>query len=146
LLADVFTLYLKTKNFHWHMSGSHFRDYHLLLDEHGEQLFAMTDDIAETGQEAWRDHAPLNRRHLASPKTKGQRFRVTAPHSMVAELCDDNGHLTQSLRSAHELCEKHSDVATASLIETWIDETERRVWFLSEIEIGANAETPRTQI
>jgi starvation-inducible DNA-binding protein len=79
-------------------------------------------------------------------RLKDNDFEVTAPHSMVAELCDDNGHLTQSLRSAHELCEKHSDVATASLIETWIDETERRVWFLSEIEIGANAETPRTQI
>jgi starvation-inducible DNA-binding protein len=137
LLADVFTLYLKTKNFHWHMSGRHFRDYHLLLDEHGEQIFAMTDVIAERARKL--GEATL---HSIGDISRHQRLKdndseVMAPQSMLAELCEDNQQLTQSLRTAHELCGKHNDVATASLIETWIDETERRVWFLSEIQIGA---------
>src|ERR1700677_2731941 len=134
LLADVFTLYLKTKNFHWHMSGSHFRDYHLLLDEHGDQIFAMTDVIAERarklGETTLHSIGDISRHQ----RLKDNDSEVMAPQSMLAELCEDNQHLTQSLRSAHELCDKHNDVATASLIETWIDETERRVWFLSEIQ------------
>jgi starvation-inducible DNA-binding protein len=136
LLADVFTLYLKTKNFHWHMSGSHFRDYHLLLDEHGDQLFAMTDVIAERarklGGTTLHSIGDISRHQ----RLKDNDYEAMAPQYMLAELCEDNQRLTQSLRSAHELCGKHNDVATASLIETWIDESERRVWFLSEIQTG----------
>jgi starvation-inducible DNA-binding protein len=133
LLADVFALYIKTKNFHWHMSGRHFRDYHLLLDEQSQQIFAMTDDIAERARKI--DATTL---HSISDITQHQRLKdnnteVVSPKDMLAELCADNQHLTRSLRSTHEVCEQHNDVATASLIETWIDETERRTWFLSEI-------------
>jgi len=133
LLADVFALYLKTKNFHWHMSGRHFRDYHLLLDEHGEQIFAMTDDIAERARKLGGTTL-----HSISDISKHQRLKDNnaegvAPEDMLSELRADNQGLTRNLRSAHELCEKHNDVATASLIENWIDETERRTWFLSEI-------------
>ena len=133
LLADVFALYLKTKNFHWHMSGRHFRDYHLLLDEHGEQIFAMTDDIAERARKLGGTTL-----HSISDISKHQRLKDNnaegvAPEDMLSELRADNQELTRNLRSVHELCEKHNDVATASLIENWIDETERRTWFLSEI-------------
>jgi starvation-inducible DNA-binding protein len=133
LLADVFALYVKTKNFHWHMSGRHFRDYHLLLDEHSEQIFAMTDDIAERARKI--GGATL---HSISDISRHQRLKdnnaeVVAPKDMLAELCADNQHLTRFFRSAHEVCEKHNDVATASLIEIWIDQTERRTWFLAEI-------------
>jgi starvation-inducible DNA-binding protein len=134
LLADVFALYLKTKNFHWHMSGSHFRDYHLLLDEHGEQIFAMTDDIAERARKLGGTTL-----HSISDISRHQRLKdnneeFVAPKAMLAELFADNRHLTRSLRSTHEVCDRHNDVATASLIENWIDETERRAWFLAEIE------------
>jgi starvation-inducible DNA-binding protein len=133
LLADVFALYIKTKNFHWHMSGRHFRDYHLLLDEHASQIFAMTDDIAERARKIGGTAL-----HSISDITRHQRLKdnnaeVVSPKDMLAELCADNQQLTRSLRSTHEVCERHNDVATASLIETWIDETERRTWFLSEI-------------
>jgi len=133
LLADVFALYLKTKNFHWHMSGVHFRDFHLLLDEHAEQLFAMTDDIAERARKI----GGTTLRSI-SDISKHQRLNdnndeFVAARDMLVELCADNQQLTRFLRSAHELCARHSDVATASLIETWIDETERRTWFLSQI-------------
>jgi starvation-inducible DNA-binding protein len=133
LLADVFALYVKTKNFHWHMSGRHFRDYHLLLDEHGGQIFAMTDDIAERARKL--GGITL---HSISDISKHQRLKDNnadrvAPEDMLAELRADNLELTRNLRSTHELCEKYNDVATASLIEVWIDETERRTWFLSEI-------------
>ena len=133
LLADVFALYVKTKNFHWHMSGRHFRDYHLLLDEQGEQILAMTDDIAEGARKI--EGTTL---HSISDVSKHQRLKDNnaervAPEDMLAELRADNQGLTRYLRSAHELCEKHNDVAIASLIENWIDETERRTWFLSEI-------------
>ena len=133
LLADVFALYIKTKNFHWHMSGRHFRDYHLLLDEHGTQIFAMTDDIAERarkiGGTTVRSVSDISKQQ----RLKDNNAERVAPEDMLAELRADNQELTQNLRSAHELCEKHNDVATASLIENWIDETERRTWFLSEI-------------
>jgi starvation-inducible DNA-binding protein len=133
LLADVFALYVKTKNFHWHMSGPHFRDYHLLLDEHGAQIFAMTDDIAERarkiGGTTVRSVSDISKHQ----RLKDNNAERVAPEDMLAELRADNQQLTRNLRSAHELCEKHGDVATASLIENWIDETERRTWFLSEI-------------
>jgi starvation-inducible DNA-binding protein len=136
LLADVFVLYVKTKNFHWHMSGSHFRDYHLLLDDHGEQIFAMTDDIAERarkiGGTTLRSISDISR-HQRLADNNDERV---APASMLAELAADNRQLTRFLRAAHELCERHNDVATTSLIETWIDETERRTWFLSETVQG----------
>lgn len=133
LLADVFGLYLKTKNFHWHMSGSHFRDYHLLLDEQAEQIFAMTDVIAERarkiGATTLRSIGDISRHQ--SLKDNDEEF--VAPRDMLVELYGDNQGLTRQLRSTHELCEFHGDVATTSLIEIWIDETERRQWFLAEI-------------
>ena len=133
LLADVFALYLKTKNFHWHMSGQHFRDYHLLLDEQGEQIFAMTDDIAERARKI----GGTTLRSI-SDVTKHQRLKdnnaeFVEPLDMLSELRADNLNLTRSMRATHELCDKYNDVATASLIEVWIDQTERRTWFLSEI-------------
>jgi starvation-inducible DNA-binding protein len=133
LLADVFALYLKTKNFHWHMSGRHFRDYHLLLDEHATQIFAMTDATAERarkiGGTTLRSISDISRYQ----RLKDNNAEVVTPEDMLIELRSDNKELTGNLRSTHEVCEKHHDVATASLIENWIDETERRTWFLSEI-------------
>jgi len=133
LLADVFALYLKTKNFHWHMKGRHFRDYHLLLDEHAGQLFAMTDDIAERarklGGTTLRSISDISR----NQRLKDNNEESVTPKDMLAEVCADNQQLTRFLRSTHEVCDKFNDVATASLIETWIDETERRAWFLSQI-------------
>ena len=132
LLADVFALYLKTKNFHWHMRGRHFRDYHLLLDEHSDQIFAMTDEIAERarkiGGTTLRSISDVSRQRL-----KDNNSERVEPMAMLSELRADNLELTRNLRATHEVCEKHNDVATASLIENWIDETERRTWFLSEI-------------
>src|SRR5882724_2330860 len=133
LLADVFALYIKTKNFHWIMSGPHFRDYHLLLDEHAAQIFAMTDDIAERARKIGGTTL-----HSISDISRHQRLEdnneeFVTPEDMLAELSDDNQHLTRSLRSAHEVSEQHNDVATTSMIEVWIDQTERRTWFLSEI-------------
>jgi starvation-inducible DNA-binding protein len=133
LLADAFALYLKTKNFHWHMTGPHFRDYHLLLDEHAEQIFAMTDDIAERarkiGGTTLRSIGDIARHQ----RLKDNDNESVAPKQMLAELSADNQALTRYFRSAHETCEKYNDVATASLIEVWIDQTERRTWFLAEI-------------
>jgi starvation-inducible DNA-binding protein len=133
LLADVFALYLKTKNFHWHMKGRHFRDYHLLLDDQSEQIFAMTDDVAERARKI--GGATL---HSISDVAKHQRLKdnneeVVSTKKMLTELYNDNRQLTRFLLSTHEVCERHNDVATASLIENWIDETERRSWFLGEI-------------
>ncbi len=133
LLADVFALYLKTKNFHWHMRGRHFRDYHLLLDEHAGQLFAMTDDIAERarklGGTTLRSISDISR----NQRLRDNNVESVTPKDMLAELCADNQQLTRFLRSTHEVCDKFNDVATASPTETWIDETERRAWFLREI-------------
>jgi starvation-inducible DNA-binding protein len=133
LLADTFALYLKTKNFHWHMSGPHFRDYHLLLDEQSEQIFAMTDDIAERarkiGGTTLRSVGDISRhQRLTDNDDEG-----VPPQRMLTELNADNQALTRYFRAAHELCDKYNDVATASLIEVWIDQTERRTWFLSEV-------------
>jgi starvation-inducible DNA-binding protein len=132
LLADVFSLYVKTKNFHWHMSGPHFRDYHLLLDEQSEQIFDTTDDIAERVRKI--GGVTL---HSIGQIARLQRVvdndRDFVPaQQMLTELCEDNAQLAVNLRSAHSLCDEYGDVATASLIENWIDETERRVWFLYE--------------
>jgi starvation-inducible DNA-binding protein len=133
LLADVFALYLKTKNFHWHVSGPHFRDYHLLLDEQSTQIFAMTDAIAERARKIGGTTI-----HSISDIAKNQRLKdnnkeSVSPMDMIGELCDDNQQLTRSLRATHEICDRHNDVATASLIEVWIDESEQRTWFLAEI-------------
>lgn len=132
LLADVFAIYLKTKNFHWHMSGPHFRDYHLLLDEQADQLFAMTDPMAERvrklGGTTLRSTGQIGKMQ----RVKDNNAEYVKPLEMLAELRDDNSHLSRHLREAHGLCDDHEDVATASLIENWIDETERRVWFLFE--------------
>jgi starvation-inducible DNA-binding protein len=133
LLADVFALYVKTKNFHWHMTGQHFRDYHLLLDEHTEQIFDLTDDIAERARKI----GGTTLRSI-SDITKDQRLKDNndenvTPKEMLTELTADNQALTSYFRAAHEVCDKYNDVATASLIENWIDETECRTWFLSEI-------------
>lgn len=133
LLADVFAFYLKTKNFHWHMTGRHFRDYHLLLDEQADQLFAMTDEIAERtrkiGGTTLRSIGDVGRHQ----RLKDNEKESLMPGDMMTEIYLDNRELTGFLRSTHEICEKHNDIATASLIENWVDEAERRSWFLSEI-------------
>ncbi len=132
LLADMFGLYLKTKNFHWHVSGPHFRDYHLLLDEQGEQIFATTDAIAERVRK-------IGATTLRSIGHIGRLQRIAdndadfvTPMDMLAELRDDNKRLVARMRETHDLCDEHGDVATASLLEVWIDEAERRTWFLFE--------------
>ena len=132
ILADVFAIYLKTKNFHWHMSGPHFRDYHLLLDDQGDEIFAMTDPVAER----------VRKIGGSTLRSVGQIARVkrildndaeyVTPLDMISELRDDNAQLTRSMREVHSLCDEAGDVATASLLENWIDETERRTWFLLE--------------
>jgi starvation-inducible DNA-binding protein len=136
LLADVFALYLKTKNFHWHMSGRHFRDYHLLLDEQSDQIFAMTDPIAERARKI----GGLTL-HSIGEIARLQRIadsdaEAVAPLEMLAELHADNVNLVAAMRRTHETCDTYDDVATASLLENWIDETERRAWFLREIVGG----------
>ena len=132
LLADVFALYIKTKNFHWHVSGPNFRDYHLLLDEHGDQLFAMTDDIAER----------IRKIGGTTVRSIGQIARITriadndadyvTPMDMLSELWEDNKALVLYLKNVHSLCDGAGDVASASVIENWIDEAQRRAWFLYE--------------
>jgi starvation-inducible DNA-binding protein len=137
LLADVFALYVKTKNFHWHMSGQHFRDYHLLLDEQATEIFAITDTIAERarkiGGTTIRSIGDIGK----NQRLKDNNKEGVSAMDMISELCDDNQQLTRSLRAVHEVCDRYNDVATASLIEVWIDESERRTWFLAEIAQGA---------
>ena len=138
ILADVFALYVKTKNFHWHMSGQHFRDYHLLLDEQADQLFAMTDPIAERVRKL--GGITL---HSVGEIARNQRVldndaEYVEPLDMLAELAEDNKTMAARLREAHNVCEEHRDVATTSLIEVWIDETERRAWFLFEATRSRN--------
>jgi starvation-inducible DNA-binding protein len=132
ILADAFALYLKTKNFHWHVSGPHFRDYHLLLDEQSEQIFATTDDIAERvrkiGGTTLRSISQISK--LQTIKDNDESF--VPAHEMLRELMNDNKHVAASMRECHELAEKHDDAATAGLLETFIDGTERRTWFLFE--------------
>ena len=132
LLADLFALYLKTKNFHWHVSGPHFRDYHLLLDEQADQLYATTDPIAERARKVG-GTTLRSIGHIARvQRVKDNDADYVTPLDMLAELREDNGQLAARLREAHNVCDEHGDVATASLLEVWIDETERRVWFLFE--------------
>lgn len=132
LLADTFSLYLKTKNFHWHMSGPHFRDYHLLLDDHGDQLFAMTDDIAERvrkiGGTTIRSIGHIARLQRISDNDAA----YVTPKDMLSELHEDEKAFTLSMRATHTLCDDAGDVATASLLENWIDQSQRRSWFLFE--------------
>jgi len=132
VLADVFALYLKTKNFHWHMSGPHFRDYHLLLDEHADQIFKMTDDIAERTRKIGGNTIHSIGEIARNQQLKDNDDEFVSARDMLVELYGDNQQLTRSLRSAHEICDSHGDVATTSLIEVWIDESERRQWFLGE--------------
>jgi starvation-inducible DNA-binding protein len=132
ILADVYALYLKSKNFHWHLSGPHFRDYHLLFDEQADQIFAMADPIAERirklGGSTIRSIGHIARLQ----RVLDNDAEYVEPSDMLAELREDNKALTTRLREAHDLCDEHRDIATASLIEVWIDETERRTWFLHE--------------
>ncbi|MEP6503677.1 MAG: DNA starvation/stationary phase protection protein [Betaproteobacteria bacterium] len=139
ILADVFAIYLKTKNFHWHMSGPHFRDYHLLLDDQADQLYAMTDPLAERvrklGGITLRSIGHIARLQRVSDNDA----EFVTPLDMLAELHQDNKQLAASLRTTHDLCDEHKDIATASLIENWIDETERRGWFLFEASRNADS-------
>jgi len=139
LLADMFALYLKTKNFHWHVSGPHFRDYHLMLDEHADQLLGMTDAVAERVRK-------LGARTITSIGHVARLQRVrdndaayVEPSDMLAELSEDHRMLVKGLREAHAVCEEHGDVATTSMIEVWIDEAERRTWFLFETSRRADS-------
>jgi len=132
LIADSFALYLKTKNFHWHVSGPHFRDYHLLFDEQAEQIFATVDDLAERvrklGQRTVHSIGELAKRQTLSDNDK----TYVAPADMIRELMGDNKKMMQAMRAAHEVCDQHNDVATASILENFIDQAERRNWFLFE--------------
>ncbi len=132
VLADAFALYLKTKNFHWHMTGPHFRDYHLMFDEHADQIFAMTDPIAERVRKLGAQTVKSIGQIARTQRVLDNDADYVEPLDMLAELREDNSALTARMREAHEICEKHRDIATASLLEVWIDETERRAWFLFE--------------
>ena len=132
LLADVFSLYLKTKNFHWHVSGPHFRDYHLLLDEQAAELFAMTDPMAERARKIGGTTLRSISQIARESRVADNDADYVDPLDMLAELRDDNNDLAGRMRQVHGLCDEHGDIATASLIENWVDETEKRVWFLFE--------------
>lgn len=132
LLADAFALYMKTKNFHWHVSGPHFRDYHLMLDEQADQIFATTDPLAERvrkiGGKTLRSIGQIGQ----TQSLKDNNEDYVTPRDMLLELMEDNKKVAEAMRDAHKLCDDHEDVATASLLEVYIDETERRTWFLFE--------------
>jgi len=132
ILADVFALYVKTKNFHWHLSGPHFRDYHLLFDEQADQIFAMTDAIAERVRKVGGSTVRSIGNIARMQRILDNDAEYVEPSDMLAELREDNKTLAGRLREAHNVCDEHRDIATASLIEVWIDETERRTWFLFE--------------
>ncbi|MEP6885534.1 MAG: DNA starvation/stationary phase protection protein [Gammaproteobacteria bacterium] len=132
ILADVYALYFKTKNFHWHLSGPHFRDYHLLFDEQGDQLFAMADPIAERIRKVGGSTIRSIGHVARLQRVKDNDADYVDPKDMLAELREDNKDLVARLREVHDVCNEHRDIATASLIEVWIDETERRTWFLFE--------------
>jgi starvation-inducible DNA-binding protein len=139
ILADAFALYLKTKNFHWHISGPHFRDYHLMLDEHADAIFATTDPLAERVRKisgtTLRSIGHISK--LQSLKDNDEEF--VGPNEMLLELMNDNKAVAAAMRKAHEICDKHEDVASASLLENYIDETEKRTWFLFEASRKADA-------
>jgi starvation-inducible DNA-binding protein len=132
LLADVFALYIKTKNFHWHVSGPHFRDYHLLLDEQSAELLAMTDLIAERARKIGGATLRSVGQIVRESRVLDNDADYVDPLDMLAELRDDNNDLVGRMREVHDLCDEHKDIATASLLENWVDETEKRVWFLFE--------------
>jgi starvation-inducible DNA-binding protein len=132
LLADTFALYVKTKNFHWHMSGPHFRDYHLLLDEQSDQIFAMTDPLAERVRKIGGTTLHSIGHIARLQRVLDNDAEFVTPLDMLAELRDDNKEMAARMREAHGVCDEGGDVASASLIEVWIDETERRTWFLFE--------------
>jgi starvation-inducible DNA-binding protein len=136
ILADVFALYIKTKNFHWHMSGPHFRDYHLLLDQQAGQLLAMTDPIAERIRKVGGSAVKSIGQIARAQRVLDNDLEYVQPLDMLAELREDNKDLAARLRQVHEVCEEHRDIATASLIEVWTDETEQRTWFLFEATRG----------
>jgi starvation-inducible DNA-binding protein len=132
LLADMFALYVKTKNFHWHISGPHFRDFHLLLDEQADQIFATTDPIAERVRKIGGTTLRSIGQIAAQKRLLDNDAEFVTPRDMLAELREDNKQLVAEMRRTHVLCDEHQDVATASLLEVWIDEAERRTWFLFE--------------
>src|SRR6478752_7482883 len=138
LLADAFALYLKTKNFHWHVSGTHFRDYHLLLDEQGEQIFATTDDLAERARKIGGTTLRSIGDIAKHQSIEDNDAEFVAPNDMLRELMSDNKAMAAAMRKAHDIADKHEDVATASLLENFIDATERRTWFLFEASRGAD--------
>ena len=139
VLADVFALYMKTKNFHWHLSGPHFRDYHLLFDEQAEQLFAMTDPIAERIRKIGKSTIRSIGHIARTQRLLDNDGEYVEPEDMLAELMEDNKTLVARLREVHNVCEDGRDVATTSLVEVWIDETERRTWFLFEAHRRADS-------
>lgn len=132
LLADVFALYMKTKNFHWHMSGPHFRDYHLMLDDQGGELIAMTDDVAERARKLGQPTLRSIGQIAKLQRVADNDADFVSAEDMLAELREDNMALAASMRETHDVCDEHGDVATASLLENWIDQTEKRIWFLFE--------------
>ena len=132
LLADTFALYIKTKNFHWHVSGPHFRDYHLLLDDQSAEILAMTDPMAERARKIGGTTLRSIGQIAKETRVADNDADYVDPLDMLAELRDDNGELIARMREAHDLCDEHNDIATASLLENWIDESEKRVWFLFE--------------
>ena len=135
LVADAFALYVKTKNFHWHLSGSHFRDYHLLFDEQAEQIFAMIDVLAERVRKlgGMTIHSISHISELQTIKDDNQNY--VEPEEMIEKLLHDNKHFTEHMRKAHKVCDEHEDCATTSILEIFIDEAERRTWFLFEISV-----------
>ncbi|UDL93380.1 DNA starvation/stationary phase protection protein [Lichenihabitans sp. PAMC28606] len=139
LVADAFALYLKTKNFHWHMSGPHFRDYHLLLDEHADQIFATTDPLAERVRKLGRRTVHSIGEINGMSRVKNNDADFVSAADMLRELLQDNRDMVTNMRKAHEVCDEHKDVATASLLENYIDDTERRAWFLFEATRDADA-------
>ena len=139
LLADVFALYLKTKNFHWHVSGPHFRDYHLMLDDQGAALFAMTDPMAERARKIGASSLRSIGHIARLQRVQDNDAAYVDPQDMLAELRDDNADLVTRMRAVHDVCDEYGDVATASLLENWIDEGEQRVWFLFETSRRGNS-------
>ena len=137
LVADSYVLYLKTKNFHWHVSGPHFRDYHLLFDEHADQIFAATDALAERVRKIGADTVHSFAQMLQLTSLKENNAKYVAPLDMLQELMRDNKTVVKNMREAHDVCDKHGDVASASLLENFIDEAERRNWFLFEASRSA---------